>query len=91
MRTREEIESDYYSSMAGRTETDQLITVMEWNFKALMDIRDLLLASEQRTQQFTQELERLRRPAGSTFNVEALRTIPEGDPYWRVDKFDDED
>lgn len=90
MKPRDDIDADVIS-LIGEPHEIRMAGLLQIQIFLLADIRDLLLASEQRTQQFTQELERLRRPAGSTLNVEALRTIPEGDPYWRVDKFDDED
>lgn len=58
MRTREEIEEEITESgaMNNGAETIRLLLL-----ETALDIRDLLLASERRTEQFTEELQRLRK------------------------------
>jgi hypothetical protein len=60
MRTREEIEDELRSSV-GPIEPYELIRQLRMQTQVLLDIRDLLLASEERARQFAAELERLRK------------------------------
>lgn len=60
VRTREEIQSVARAMIDGSVK-DSVEQGNELVVEVLLDIRDLLLASERRTEQFTEELQRLRK------------------------------